>query len=434
MNFRATRRFRELFAAPTRPPANGSRSSAWEVARVFLRLGTTAFGGPAAHVAMMEDEFVRRHRWLTHAEFLDMLGAVNLIPGPNSTEMAIYVGYRRAGWKGLVLGGVCFLLPAMAIVTALAWAYVRYQALPQVAGPLYGVKPVVIAIILQALWGLGRRVITTWQSVLVAALATLAGLLALDPLSLVLWGGLAIGLLRGVGQARPPQVEDPSQPEHPAEPGRRSWRPLAVLTLAVGGILALMHLAPVLWAASPGQNAQPFGLGPLFLYFLKIGAVLYGSGYVLVAFLEGDLVDRWHWLTPQQLLDATAVGQVTPGPLFTTATFIGYFKGGLLGAVLATVGIFLPSFVFIAVGGALFPRLRRSPTAGAFLDGVSLAALALMAVVSLRLGREAVCDWTTAALALASAILLVRFRVNSTWLVLGGALAGLAAAGLRPPA
>jgi chromate transporter len=205
------------------------------------------------------------------------------------------------------------------------------------------------------------------------------------------------------------------------------------LTLAVGGILALMHLAPALWAASPGQNAQPFGQGPLFLYFLKIGAVLYGTGYVLVAFLEGDLVHRWHWLTPRQLLDATAVGQVTPGPLFTTATFIGYFKGGLLGAVLATVGIFLPSFVFIAVGGALFPRLRRSPTAGAFLDGVTLAALALMAVVSLRLGREAICDWTTAALALASAILLVRFRVNSAWLVLGGALAGLAAAGLRPP-
>jgi len=421
MNFRATRRFRELFAAPTRPPADGSKSSAWEVARVFLRLGTTAFGGPAAHVAMMEDEFVRRHRWLSHAEFLDMLGAVNLIPGPNSTEMAIYVGYRRAGWKGLVLGGVCFLLPAMAIVTALAWAYVRFGALPQVAGPLYGVKPVVIAIILQALWGLGRRVITTWQSVLVAALATLAGWWNVDPLSLVLWGGLA--LLAGAGSVSP----------RFAEGGNRRWRPLAVLTLAVGGILALIHLAPLLWATSPGQNAQPFGLGPLFLYFLKIGAVLYGTGYVLVAFLEGDLVHRWHWLTPQQLLDATAVGQVTPGPLFTTATFIGYFKGGLLGAVLATVGIFLPSFVFIALGGALFPRLRRSPTAGAFLDGVNLAALALMAVVSLRLGREAVCDWTTAALFLASAILLVRFRVNSAWLVLGGALAGLAAAGLRPP-
>ena len=406
------------------------------MARVFLRLGTTAFGGPAAHVAMMEDEFVRRHGWLSHAEFLDMLGAVNLIPGPNSTEMAIYVGYRQAGWKGLVLGGVCFLLPAMLIVTALAWAYVRFGALPQVAGPLYGVKPVVIAVIVQALWRLGRRAITTWQAVLVAGLPALAGVLAtfnlapaLDPLSVVLCGGLAMGLLREAGLAAGPGTL--RVPRDGAAAGPRSWWPLAVLVLLVGGILAAIQLAPLLWAMDPGQPAKPFAQGPLFLYFLKIGAVLYGSGYVLVAFLEGDLVHHWHWLTPQQLLDATAVGQVTPGPLFTTATFIGYFKGGLLGAVLATVGIFLPSFIFIAVGGALFPRLRRSPTAGAFLDGVNLAALALMAVVSLRLGQEAVCDWITAVLALASGVLLIRFRMNSAWLVLSGALAGLAASLLR---
>jgi len=411
---------------PTPPQANGSKSSTWEVAWVFLRLGTTAFGGPAAHVAMMEDEFVRRRRWLSHAEFLDMLGAVNLIPGPNSTEMAIYAGYRRAGWKGLVLGGACFIFPAMAIVTALAWAYARFQALPQVAGPLYGVKPVVIAVILQALWGLGRRVITTWQAVLVAALAKLAGLLALDPLSVVLWGGLAMGLLAEGGRREAGEIAGGQRPPEAPRSGR-SCRPLAVLMLAVGGVLALIHLGPILWTASPGQTVQPFGLGPLFLYFVKIGAVLYGTGYVLVAFLEGDLVHHWHWLTPQQLLDATAVGQVTPGPLFTTATFIGYLKGGLPGALLATVGIFLPSFLFIAVGGAVFPWLRRSATAGAFLDGVNLAALALMAVVSFRLGREAICDWTTAVLALGSLILLVRFRVSSAWLVLGGALAGLAA-------
>jgi chromate transporter len=388
------------------PPDAPSRSTAWEVARAFLRLGTTAFGGPAAHVAMMEDEFVRRRRWLTHAEFLDMLGAVNLIPGPNSTEMAIYVGYRRAGWKGLVLAGVCFILPAMAIVTALAWAYVRYGTLPQVGGALYGVKPVVIAIILQALCRLGGKAITTWRAAAVAAAAVAAGALGLDPLSLVLSGGLAVGWWQGIGAGR-----------------GRSWRALATMTLAAGGILALVHLAPAIDLSSGGE----FGLGPLFLYFLKIGSVVYGSGYVLVAFLEGDLVHRWGWLTSKQLLDATAVGQVTPGPLFTTATFIGYLNnGGLAGAVLATVGIFLPSFVFIALGGALFPRLRRSATAAAFLDGVNLAALALMAVVSLRLGREAIVDPTTVLLAVASGILLVRFRVGSAWLVLGGALVGLA--------
>ncbi|MGD0900745.1 MAG: chromate efflux transporter [Thermoguttaceae bacterium] len=392
-------------SSPTTPPT----TSTWEVARVFLRLGTTAFGGPAAHVAMMEDEFVRRRRWLTHAEFLDMLGAVNLIPGPNSTQMAIYVGYRRAGWKGLVLAGTCFILPAMAIVTALAWAYLRFQQLPQATGLLYGIKPVVIAVIVQALWGLGRRAITSWWSAAVAAAAMAAAVLGLDPLSLVLAAGLVVALAHGIRVAR-----------------GRSWRSLLALTLAVGGIVALIHLAPAIQAASPDEGAHPCGLGPLFVYFLKIGSVLYGSGYVLIAFLEGDLVDRWKWLTPQQLLDATAVGQVTPGPLFTTATFIGYLKGGLSGAVLATVGIFLPSFVMIAAGGAVFPRLRRSATAGAFLDGVNLAALALMAFVSLRLGVEAIRDPTTILIAIVSGILLIRFRVSSLWLVLGGALIGLA--------
>jgi chromate transporter len=385
------------------------------VARVFLRLGTTAFGGPAAHVAMMEDEFVRRRRWLSHAEFLDMLGAVNLIPGPNSTQMAIYVGYRRAGWKGLVLAGTCFILPAMAIVTALAWAYVRFQQLPQVTGPLYGVKPVVIAIILQALWGLGRRAIATWRSAAVALAAMAAAVRGLDPLSLVLSAGLVVALAHGIAVAR-----------------GRSWRLLLALTLAVGGILALIHLAPAVQAAGPGQEPRPCGLGPLFVYFLKIGSVLYGSGYVLIAFLEGDLVHRWGWLTPQQLLDATAVGQVTPGPLFTTATFIGFLKCGLPGAVLATVGIFLPSFILIAAGGAVFPRLRRSATAGAFLDGVNLAALALMAVVSLRLGQEAIRDPATMLIAVLSGILLICFRVGSLWLVLGGALVGLAATAMHP--
>lgn len=377
---------------------------------MFLRLGTTAFGGPAAHVAMMEDEFVRRRRWLTHDRFLDMLGAVNLIPGPSSTEMAIYVGYLQAGWMGLILAGVCFIFPAMAIVTAIAWAYVHYGSLPQMAGPLYGVKPVVIAIILQAIWGLGRRAVKTRLLAAVAILAIGANLLGLDPISLLLAAGLTVALGHGLSHDR-----------------SKAWRPMLAMTLVVCAILALIQIAPRIQVSGESQ----FGLGSLFLYFVKVGSVLYGTGYVLLAFLEGDLVHRWGWLSATQLLDATAVGQVTPGPLFTTATFIGYLLGGLPGALVATVGIFLPSFFFIAIGGPLFPRLRKSALAGALLDGVNVAALALMAVVSLRLGGEAIVDWTTATAAIVSGILLIRFRIASAWLVLGGAILGFAAQAIQ---
>jgi chromate transporter len=389
-------------------PRRSSGRELCDLAAVFLRLGTTAFGGPAAHVAMMENEFVRRRRWLTHQRLLDMLGAVNLIPGPNSTEMAIYVGYLRAGWMGLVLAGCCFIIPAMAIVSAIAWAYVRFGSLPQFAGPLYGVKPVVIAIILQAFWGLAPKATKTKRLAAIGLLALAGGLCGVDPLSLMLAAGGLYAVSRLADKERAP-----------------SWRPVALLAVVVGSLLAAMHLAPRLTSTSN----VPFGLGALFLYFLKVGSVLYGSGYVLLAFLEGDLVQRWHWLTSQQLLDATAVGQVTPGPLFTTATFIGYLKGAevhaaIAGALLATLAIFLPSFVFIVLGSRLFPRLRNSATAGAFLDGVNVAALALMAAVSWQLGRAAIVDIPTIALALAAGVLLFRFRLSSTWLVLGGALAG----------
>jgi chromate transporter len=374
-----------------------------EVAVLFLRLGTTAFGGPAAHIAMMEDEFVRRRHWITQEKFLDLLGAVNLIPGPNSTEMAIYIGYLYAGWAGLLIAGVCFILPAMVMVTAIAWAYLQFGSLPQFAGLLYGVKPVVIAVILQALWGLGRKAIKTKFLVAITVLATAASFFGVGAITVLLLAGAITGLERGRLQ----------------EPGKR-LRPILVMLIAASSILAFSYFAARLGSSAKVQA----GLQPLFLYFLKIGSVLYGSGYVLLAFLQADLVTHWHWLTPAQLLDATAVGQVTPGPVFTTATFIGYLVGGLSGAVIATIGIFLPSFIFIAVSGPLIPYLRRSPIAGAFLDGVNVVSLALMAVVTWQLGLAAIFDITTTLLVVASAILLVRFRVNSAWLVLGGAGSG----------
>ena len=369
-----------------------------ELAWLFLRLGTTAFGGPAAHIAMMEDEVVRRRQWLSREEFLDLLGATNLIPGPNSTEMAIHIGHRRAGWAGLVVAGSCFILPATLIVTAIAWAYVRFGQLPKVEGLLYGVKPVIIAVVLQALWGLGRTALKTKPLAGVAVVAATLSFLGVNELLLLFSAGLLVAATRWVMH--------------------RQHMPL----------LGLAPLLPLAGAAGvAGAAAAPFGLWPMFLFFLKIGSVLFGSGYVLLAFLRADLVDRWHWLTESQLLDAIAVGQITPGPVFTTATFIGYILSGVPGATLATVGIFLPAFFFVAISGPLVPRLRRSPVAGAFLDGLNVASLALMAVVTWQLGRVAVCDWITAALAVASGVLLFRYRVNSAWLVLGGAVAGVLA-------
>ncbi len=392
-------------------PEPSDRRALWELARLFFRLGTTAFGGPAAHIAMMEDEVVRRRGWLSREKFLDLLGAVNLIPGPNSTEMAIHIGYLRAGWAGLLVAGVCFIVPAMAIVTAIAWAYVQFGSLPEFAGMLYGVKPVVIAIVAQALWGLSKTAVKTRFLATVAILATVAGFLGVDELSLLLATGMLAALRGGVVQS-----------------GAWHLRPILILSVIVCGLLALIHFA----SGVTGPAEAEFGMSPLFFYFVKVGSVLYGSGYVLLAFLQGDLVGRWHWFTTTQLLDATAVGQVTPGPVFTTATFIGYLlgadsgglSGGLIGATVATVGIFLPSFVFVALSGPLIPRLRKSLVAGAFLDGVNVASLALMAVVTWHLGRAAIVDLPTVLLAVVSAILLIRFRVNSLWLILGGALVG----------
>jgi chromate transporter len=373
--------------AVERSPSGSGRGALAELALLFLRLGATTFGGPAVHLAMMQDEVVRRRGWLTRDEFLDLLGATNLIPGPNSTEMAIHVGRRRAGAAGLVVAGAAFILPAMLVTLGLAWAYVRFGRLPAVGWLLAGVKPVVIAVVVQALWQLGRAAARSALLAGVVILGVLASVAGAHEIAVLVAGGLASVV------------------------ARRGPRVLSVIPLG---------------AAAPA--VVPFGLGALFLFFLKVGAVLFGSGYVLLAFLRADLVERWGWLSEGQLLDAVAVGQVTPGPVFTTATFIGYVLAGAPGAVVATLGIFLPAFVFVAVSGPLVPRLRRSPVAGAFLDGVSVAGVALMALVTVQLARAAIVDLETLLLSLVSALLLVRFRVNSAWLVLGGALVGL---GLR---
>ncbi|NVI96991.1 chromate efflux transporter [Myxococcus sp. AM009] len=373
-----------------------------EVALLFLRLGFTGFGGPAAHIAMMEDEVVRRRRWLTREEFLDLLGATNLIPGPNSTELAIHLGHRRGGWPGLLVAGVCFILPAMLITLAAAWAYARFGSLPSAEGVLYGVKPVIIAVVLQALWGLGRVAVKTRALAAVGVAAVIASALGVNELLVLFCAGVLMALWRGGTRV--------------AGAGQKQQGPGQMM---LGLPLALQGLA------AGAAGVVPFSLGGLFLFFVKVGAVLFGSGYVLLAFLRADLVERLGWLTQAQLLDAVAVGQVTPGPVFTTATFIGYLLGGSVGAVVATVGIFLPAFFFVAVSGPLVPRLRRSWVAGAVLDGVNVASLALMAVVTWQLGRSALVDAWTVGLALLSAALLLRFRLNSAWLVLGGALTGL---------
>ena len=348
----------------------------------------------------MRQEVVQRRRWLSEQAFLDLLGASNLIPGPTSTELAIYLGYNRAGRIGLVLAGLLFILPAMLLVLGFAWAYVEFGATPRAGSLLYGVKPVIVAVIVQAIYGLLRSAVKSWALGLVVVLTIglyFAGLNPLVPLF-----GLAILVMLTENRAR-----------------LSRFSPTSVLLVPA---LPLAQAAP--------DTAAGFSLTVLFLTFLKIGATLYGSGYVLLAFLHDDFVSRLGWLTDQQLLDAIAVGQLTPGPVFTTATFIGYVVGSWTGAVMATVAVFLPSFVFVAVVYPLVPRLRASPWTAAFLDGANAAAVGLMAAVAWQLGTTSIVDGLTAALGLVSTVLLIRSRVNSAWLVLGGGLIGLLAGAL----
>ena len=388
--------------APEAAHAAPERGPLGEVARLFLLLGTTAFGGPAAHIAMMRDQVVTRRRWISDAHFLDLLGATNLIPGPNSTELAIHLGYRRAGWRGLVVAGLCFIVPAALMVLALAWAYVEYGARPWAQDLLYGVKPVVIAVVLNAIVGLGRTAVSGPLLAAAGAAAFALFLAGGDELVLLFGGALAVALARGGLALR--------------RGGASAALPLALLAAPSG--------APAAGAVSGYSTLT------LFLVMLKVGALLYGSGYVLLAFLRGDLVDALGWLTDQELLDAIAVGQVTPGPVFTTATFVGYLVGGIGGAVVATVAIFVPSFLFVGLLGPLLPRLRRHRWTAALLDGVNVAALGLMAAVTVVLVRDAVVDVVSGALAVLAAVALVRFGVNSVWLVLAGGMIGILYRGL----
>jgi len=354
-----------------------------ELAGLFLKLGTIGFGGPAAHIALMQDEVVEKRGWMDRQRFLDLVGATNLIPGPTSTELAIHIGREQAGWRGLTVAGTCFIVPAMLIVLGFAWAYVEFGETVQAEAILYGIQPVMIAIVLQALVKLLPAALKTVGLWIVGVLVLVAYLFGVNELILLVGSGVLLMVVRGLGP----------------NPGLCGFAPLAV--------------APIV------------GLDHLFLVFLKIGAVLYGSGYVLLAFLRTDLVETLGWLTEKQLIDAVAVGQVTPGPLFTTATFIGYVLAGLPGALLATLGIFLPSFIFVALTHPLIERVRRSPRLSALLDGINAAALALMAGVTFQLGLVAIRDWLTALIAIISAGLLFKTEVNNVILVIAGALAGL---------
>jgi chromate transporter len=370
-----------------------------ELTTLFLRLGTTAFGGPAAHIALMQSEVVDRRSWLSQQEFLDLVGATNLIPGPNSTEMAIHIGYQRAGFPGILVAGTSFILPAALLTLGVAWAYVRFGTLPETASFFYGAKPAIIAIVAQALFRLARTAVRSRLLAAAALVALVAAAAGTNELVVLFATPLLVAALRLRSR--------PALPEEDRTKKRLGALPLGA---AGGGIAA---------------SAVPLTMTGLFLFFLKVGSVLFGSGYVLLAFLRADLVERWHWLTNAQLLDAVAAGQLTPGPVFTTATFIGYLLGGGKGALLATLGIFLPAFFFVALSAPLLPRLRGSPSASAFLDGVNVASLALLALVLWQLFRSAIVDVPTALLALASALVLVATRTNPAWIVIGAGALGV---------
>ena len=371
------------------------------LARLFLKLGFVAFGGPAAHIAMLEDEVVERRGWLSRQHFLDLIGATNLVPGPNSTEMVMHVGYERAGWRGLFVAGACFIGPAVLLTGLLAWSYVAFGSVPAVAPLLVGIKPAVLAIILGALWKLGRKAIKGWRLGVLALAVTAAVLGGVGEVPALFVGGV-LGAL-WLKASREPDSGSAA-------------RLLPILFLqtapAVGGVAAGAVGGVSLWK--------------LFGFFLKVGSVLYGSGYVLVAFLEGDLVGNYGWLTQAQLLDAIAIGQFTPGPVLSTATFVGYLIEGVPGALVATLGIFLPSFVFVGLLNPLVPRLRRSAWLSAFLDAVNAAAVALMAAVTLELGLAVLVEPAALVIFALAALAVLRFKLSTVWIVLGGALLGYA--------
>ena len=370
-----------------------------EVALLFLKLGCVAFGGPAAHIAMMEDEVVTKRKWMTREHFLDLVGATNLIPGPNSTEMAIHCGFHRAGWAGLVAAGVCFILPAVMMTGVLAYGYVTYGHVPAWEPVFYGIRPAVIAIMLGAVMKLGKKALKGWELGVIGGVVMIGALTGLSEIFAILGGGVAGMIWLNIKRALP-------GPKSFAPP---VWPALALPTAAAASV-------PVV-SVSAAQ---------VFLSFLKIGSVLFGSGYVLIAYLEGEFIDRLGWLTRSQLLDAVAIGQFTPGPVLSTSTFIGYQMQGVTGAILATLGIFLPSFVFVAILNPYIPKLRKSPWASCFLDAVNVSVVGIMAAVVVEWTAGAVTDWRSGLIAaLSIAVVLIARQTNVVWIVLGGALLGL---------
>jgi chromate transporter len=375
---------------PERPKK--SSTSLRELAGLFGRLGITAFGGPAAHIAMMQKEVVDRRQWMDHDHFLDLIGATNLIPGPNSTEMAIHIGRERAGWKGLLVAGTCFILPAVIITGVIAWAYRQYGRLPQVTAFIYGIKPAVIAVIAGAVYPLAKRAFKSWFLWVIGTLALIAGLFGVNEIAVLFGGG---GLAMSWYALRRPGTK------------KAGFLPWVILQIQDAG--------------ARGANMDNLRI---FLAFLKIGAILYGSGYVLFAFLDSELVAKG-LLSRQQLMDAIAVGQFTPGPVFSSVTFIGWQLNNLSGAVLATVAVFLPSFVFVAMMNPLVPAMRRSRIFSAFLDGVNVASISIIAVVCVEFGRATMTGWKTILIAVLGFIVTFGFRwVNSAWVILGGGVLG----------
>lgn len=361
-----------------------------EIALLFLKLGSISFGGPAAHIAMMEDEVVKKRKWMTHEHFLDLIGATNLIPGPNSTEMTMHCGYERAGWRGLFVAGICFIFPAVLITSIFAWLYLTYGKLPEVEPFIYGIKPAVIAIIIMAAYRLGKKAIKNMELAILGIATLLACLLGLNEI-VALFGCGLIGLL---------------------------------IYYFKKNINNLNSFLPLLFV----QASDPLKIESIkiFLTFLKIGAILYGSGYVLFAFLDAELVSNG-WLTRQALIDAVAVGQMTPGPVLSTATFIGWQMNGVYGALAATIGIFLPSFIFVLILNPIIPKIRKSKSVSAFLDTINVAAIALIVVVSIEMSKDTLTDWRSIFIAIGSLITVFVFKkLNSAFIVIAGSLTGYA--------
>ncbi|WP_268122935.1 chromate efflux transporter [Roseivirga pacifica] len=370
-----------------------SKNRYLEVVQVFFKLGLIAFGGPAAHIAMMEQEIVEKRKWMSRQHFLDLVGATNLIPGPNSTEMTMHCGHERAGWRGLFLAGASFILPAVVLTGLLAWLYVTYGEVPAVEPFLYGIKPAVIAIIIGAILKLGKKALKNWQLGVIGAAVIAASLFGLNEVLAILGAGVLGLLWFGI-------IQNPNSAN-------------------------LKSFAPFLLFSLGNLSAEGISTTKLFLVFLKIGAVLFGSGYVLVAYLDGELVEKLGWLTRQELLDAIAIGQFTPGPVLSTATFIGYQINGVWGAMAATAGIFLPSFFFVLLLNPIVPKLRNSKLAAGFLDAVNIAAVGIMVAVTFNLCQNILVDWKTALIAILSTIVTFKFKkVSALWIVIGGALLG----------